>query len=67
MDTKLKGTTWRIRYALQRNDNPKNELVANTMEEIYKYVAMYNEMDEKAVKEAFEKHDDHELEMDERE
>ena len=67
MDTKLKGTIWRIRYALQRNDNPKNELVADKMEDIYEYIAIYNEMDEKAVKEAFEKHDDHELEMDERE
>jgi len=37
------------------------------MEEIYRYVAMYSEMDGKAVKEAFEKHDDHELEMDKRE
>ena len=51
MTFKLNGTMWRIKYALQRVESLKNELVTEDMEDVAQYLETVSGIDKEKVKE----------------
>ena len=58
MKFNIDGIVWKVRFALVRDTSPKNEIIVDDIESIYRYLSVVNNLSIDEVKEIVKEAED---------